>query len=206
MDDCCNSKEKELSALPRQQKNVLKITLVINLVMFVIEFTFGTLAKSTSLLADSLDMLGDAFVYGMSLYAIGRSLKWNASISLIKGIIMTAFGLWVVFHAIHRFTNPELPIAETMGWVGGLALAANLTCASLLLRFRNDDINMRSTWICSRNDVIANLGVLLAAALVAVTNTRYPDLIVGLCIATLVLHSAYSVLSNAVAALRVEKA
>lgn len=194
VDDCCNAKEAELSALPQKQKNVLKITLVINLVLFGIEFFYGTIAHSTSLLADSLDMLGDAFVYGISLYAIGRSTKWNASISMAKGVTMTIFGVWVVGQAVYRFISPAMPTAETMGWVAGLALLANLSCAALLLRFRNDDINMRSTWLCSRNDVIANLGVLVAAAFVAVTNSRYPDLIVGVGIAILVLSSAYGVL------------
>jgi len=196
MDDCCNEKESELSALPGKQKRVLWITLFINLALFVIEFVYGNLAHSTSLVADSLDMLGDAFVYGISLYAIGRSLKWSASISLVKGSVMLVFGLWAVGQAIYRFVTPSLPVAETMGWVGGLALIANLTCAALLLRFRNADINMRSTWLCSRNDVIANIGVLIAAGLVALTNSRYPDLVVGITIAGLVLSSSFVVLKD----------
>ncbi len=202
MDDCCNAKEDELRALPQKQKDVLKITLVINLVLFVVEFFYGNVAHSTALLADSLDMLGDAFVYGVSIYAIGRSAKWNGTISLIKGLVMATFGLWVIGQAIYRFISPTLPIAETMGWVAGLALLANFACAALLLRFRNDDINMRSTWVCSRNDVIANVGVLIAAALVSVTNSRYPDLIVGILIAGLVLVSAFGVLMDSASSLR----
>ena len=197
MDDCCNAKEAELTALPERQKKVLKITLAINLVMFVLEFVYGTLARSTSLLADSLDMLGDALVYGVSLYAIGKSIRWETSVSLLKGVVMALFGFWVVGQAVYRFTTPTLPVAETMGWVGGLALVANVSCAALLLRFRNDDLNMRSTWLCSRNDVIANIGVLIAAALVSTTNSHYPDLIVGIVISGLVLVSAYGVLRGA---------
>lgn len=205
MDDCCNSKQKELTALPENQKIVLKVALFINLAMFVLEFIYGTQAKSTSLLADSLDMLGDSIVYGVSLYAIGKSVRWNGSVSLAKGLVMAAFGFWVIGNAIYRFLHPALPIAETMGWVGTLALIANLICAIMLLRFRNADINMRSTWLCSRNDVIANVGVLIAAELVAVTGSQYPDLFVGGIIASLVLHSAYFVLTEAFAALKTTK-
>ncbi len=203
MDDCCNAKIDELSSLPEHQKKVLKIVLAVNLTMFLIEFVYGNIARSTALVADSLDMLGDAFVYAISLYAIGRSIKWNAAISLTKGMVMTAFGLWVIAQAVYRFFEPILPIAETMGWVGGLALLSNLFCAALLLKFRNGDINMRSTWLCSRNDVIANLGVLIAGGLVAITASPYPDLIVGFAIAALVLSSAYQVLKQSLAAFRI---
>lgn len=194
MDDCCNAKAHELKALSGRQRKILWIVLVINLAMFFIEGTAGLVARSTALLADSLDMAGDAFVYAISLYAIGRSVRWNASVSLVKGCVMAAFGIGVLVQAILRFQAGAPPVAELMGWAGGLALVANLTCAALLLRHRNDDINMRSTWLCSRNDVIANLGVLVAAALVGYTGALWPDLVVGVGIAALVLRSAASVL------------
>lgn len=202
MDDCCNKKEAELKALPLRQKKVLKIVLAINLSMFFIEGGYGLAARSTALLADSLDMLGDALVYAVSLYVIGRNVRWNASVSFLKGGVMALFGLGVVGQAVYRFIAPGLPNAETMGIIGALALTANISCAVLLLRHRNDDLNMRSTWLCSRNDVICNAGVLLAAAAVSFTQSKYPDLIVGVAIAVLVLKSSYLVLSESISALR----
>jgi len=181
---------------------MLKVVLVINLLMFFIESVAGWMSKSTALFADSLDMLGDAFVYGISLYAIKRGAAWGAKVSLVKGMIMLSFGVGVLSQAVYRFLSPVLPEAEWMGWVGGLALVANAICAVLLLRHRDDDINMKSTWLCSRNDVIANIGVLIAAGLVAATQSRYPDLIVGTAIAVLVLQSGYSVVRESAKVLR----
>jgi len=205
MDACCNAKATELQGLVGRQRKVLWVVLAINLVMFVLEAAYGWIARSTSLLADSLDMLGDALVYGFSLFVIGRSVRWSSSVSFFKGVIMAAFGVGVIGQAVYRFVTPGLPVAETMGWVGAVALAANLTCAVLLLRHRDDDLNMRSTWLCSRNDVIANIGVLAAAGAVALTQSRYPDLFVGLVIAGLVLKSSYQVLQESVAAGRVNR-
>ena len=202
MDDCCNAKEAELRNLPLRQKKVLKVVLVINLAMFFIEGGYSFFAHSTALFADSLDMLGDAFVYGISLYAIGRSIKWNASISFIKGTIMAAFGIGVFVQAAYRFLSPTIPVAETMGLIAGLAFVANFLCAYLLLRHRNDDINMRSTWLCSRNDVLANIGVMAAALAVWLSKSKYPDLVVGIAIAALVLRSAFHVLNESIRSLR----
>lgn len=181
-----------------RQSKTLWIVLLINLSMFFIEGAYGLIANSISLLADSLDMLGDSLVYGMSLYAIGRSIKWNASISLLKGVLMGVFGFGVLMNAVFRFFIITIPTAETMGIIGALALVANITCAALLLKHRNSDLNMRSTWLCSRNDVIANIGVLAAAAAVAYTGSRYPDLIVGIAIAFLVLRSSLQVLRESI--------
>jgi cation diffusion facilitator family transporter len=201
MDDCCSSKETELRNLPERQKGVLKIVLVINLSMFFVESRYGIISRSTSLLADSLDMLGDAFVYAFSLYVIGRSQRQNSLVSLLKGLIMALFGVGVIGQAVYRYFSPGVPMAETMGIVGAAALLANLACAFLLLRHRHDDINMRSTWLCSRNDVIANIGVLIAACLVGTTRSKYPDLIVGIAISFLVLRSSVFVIKEATAAL-----
>lgn len=202
MDNCCGAKANELKNLSVRQGRILWIVLGINLAMFFIEGAFGLMARSTALLADSLDMAGDAFVYGISLYAIGRSVKWNASVSLVKGIVMTIFGVSVLVQAILRYQAGEPPVAELMGWVGALALAANFTCAALLLRHRNDDLNMRSTWLCSRNDVIANLGVIGAAFAVGFSGSLWPDLVVGAAIAALVLRSAVQVLRESVEQLK----
>lgn len=201
MDDCCSSKESELAELRERHGILLKVVLAINLVMFFVESIAGWLAGSTALFADSLDMLGDAFVYGMSIYALGRDIKWNARASLVKGVFMGGFGVWVIGQATYRFFTPGIPVAETMGLVGGLALVANITCAVLLLRHRNDDLNMRSTWLCTRNDVIANIGVLVAAALVALTQSKYPDLVVGALVAAMVLRSSFLILRESSQAL-----
>lgn len=202
MKACCDQKLDELATLKGKQVKVLKIVLAINAVMFVLEFTMGWISRSTALLGDSLDMLGDAFVYAMSLYVVGKHAKWGASVSILKGSIMALFGAGVILEAVRRFLAPGLPIASTMGAVGAIALLANATCAFLLLRHRNDNLNMRSTWLCSRNDVIANIGVLFAAGAVSITQSKYPDLIVGVAIALLVLKSAYHVLKDSVLAMR----
>lgn len=202
MEDCCHSKSDEMAVIATTHRRVLWLVLVINFAMFVVEFGFSWVAHSSSLLADSLDMLGDALVYGFSLFVIGKSKRWNASVAVFKGSLMGILGIGVVGQVIYRFITPTAPVAETMGWIAGLALAANLASAMLLLRHRNDDLNMRSTWICTRNDVISNIAVLVTAGLVALTQSKYPDLIVGLGIAGLILKSSYEILVESLAQLR----
>ncbi len=202
MDDCCNAKTTELTQLGEKRRVVLIIVLILNLVMFLVESAFGWLSHSTSLMADSLDMLGDAFVYAISIYALGRTARTNALVSLFKGIIMLTFGIGVILQAVARLGSPDLPIAETIGVIGGLALAVNLICATLLLRHRNDNLNMRSVWLCSRNDVIANIGVLGAGGAVALTQSKYPDILVGVFISVLVLRSAFTVLRESIKELK----
>ena len=157
-DDCCSAKEQEIAALGSQAdvRRVLIIVLVINLVMFFAEFTAGVVARSTALMADSVDMLGDALVYMLSLYALKRSLRWRAGAALLKGGIIAAFGIWVAVEVVLKLLGDVVPTAQTMGVFGAIALAANLTCLALLYRFRNRDVNMSSTFECSRNDVIAH--------------------------------------------------
>jgi cation diffusion facilitator family transporter len=202
MDHCCETKAETLTVLRERQKGVLQLVLVLNAVMFVVEGTAGLLAHSTALLADSLDMLGDAAVYGLSLYALRRSAAWTAGAALTKGIIMAAFGVGVVLEALQKMVSGVVPAESLMGVFGLLALAANVSCLLLLLRHRTDDLNMRSTWICSRNDVMANGGVLLAAAGVAFTGMAWPDILIGLLIAGLFLSSAWGVIGNALTAMR----
>jgi cation diffusion facilitator family transporter len=181
---------------------VLWIVLSINAAMFVIEVVAGILAHSTSLLADGLDMFGDALVYGLSLVALTRSVRWQAGAALMKGAFMALFGLAVLGEAVFKIVFPVMPSAETMGAVGELALVANVGCFLMLYRHRSDNINMSSTWVCSRNDVIANVGVLLAAGATVLLVSRWPDIIVGVGIALLFLRSAFGVLRQAIAALR----
>jgi cation diffusion facilitator family transporter len=198
-DDCCNDKEAELSALAALpgQRRVLVLVLAINVVMFGIEAWAGIMARSVALIADSVDMFGDATVYGLSLYALGRGLRWRAGAALAKGVIILAFGGWILVEVGRRLMAGGVPEAQTIGAVGLLALAANLTCLGLLWRFRSHDVNMSSTWECSRNDVVANVGVLVAAGGVWLTGAAWPDIVVGLLVAALFLRSAWSVLRTA---------
>lgn len=202
MADCCNGKACEIDALRGRQSRTLKIVLGINAVMFVVELAAGLLGNSISLVADSLDMLGDAMVYGFSLYVVARSPTMKAKAALLKGVIMAAFGLFVLGQAIYRIVFPQLPVFEAIGAIGLLALAANSTCFFLLWRHRADDINMSSVWLCSRNDIIANISVLFAAIGVWLTRSGWPDILVGLALAALFLRSALFVLREAVKALR----
>jgi len=202
MADCCNDKACEIDALRGRQSSTLKIVLGINAVMFVVELTAGLLGNSISLVADSLDMLGDAMVYGFSLYVVARSATMKARAALLKGIIMAAFGFFVLGQALYRIAYPQLPVFETIGAIGLLALAANGTCFLLLWRHRADDINMSSVWLCSRNDIIANVSVLFAAVGVWLTRSGWPDILIGLALAALFLRSALHVLREASKKLR----
>ncbi|HSC98115.1 MAG TPA: cation diffusion facilitator family transporter [Casimicrobiaceae bacterium] len=204
MAGCCEDKACEVTALRERHSRVLWFVLAINAAMFVVEATAGVLASSTALLADSLDMLGDALVYAFSLFVLARSVRWQASAALAKGAFMLVFGLAVLAEAAFKVFHPIMPSVEAMGIVGALALAANIVCYSLLYRHRSDNLNMRSTWLCSRNDLIANVGVLLAAGAAYVLASRWPDIIVGCIIAGLFLRSAFDVLRDSVRALRLE--
>jgi Co/Zn/Cd efflux system component len=200
---CCEKKSAELQALRAKQGSVLKIVLLLNAAMFVVEFAAGYFSRSSALMADSLDMFGDAAVYGLSLYALNRGTLWRARAGFSKGVVMAGFGLFVLGQVIYRTWAGTVPVSETMGMIGALALAANTVCLWLLFAHKSDDINMRSTWLCSRNDIIANTGVLLASALVAFTGSGIPDRVVGFGIAILFLKSAYEVLNEARIEIRV---
>jgi Co/Zn/Cd efflux system component len=165
-----------IRAFSREQRQALRVVLAINVVMFLVELGAGVLARSIALLADSADMLGDALAYGFSLYAVARGPVWQARAAMLKGTIMAGFGI--------------------------VALMANGACLWLLWRRRADDLNLRSAWLCSRNDVLANVGVLVAAGGVAITGSGWADVLVGLAIAMLVAGSALGVLREAGQALR----
>jgi Co/Zn/Cd efflux system component len=192
MDECCEVRE-----IPREQRRVLHVVLGINVLMFLIESVGGIVANSTALFADSVDMLGDAIVYGSSLYVISRGLFWQARAALLKGVIMAAFGVGVLVQVAVKIARGIPPTVEVMGAVGALAFAANLLCLVLLWRRRSDDINMRSAWVCSRNDVTGNAGVLVAAAAVALTESPWPDIVIGLLVAGVFGHSAVRVIREA---------
>ena len=197
INDCCSSLEKELTKVQDEKRNILVWVLIINASMFFIEAIYGWFAQSNALMADALDMLGDAAIFGFSLYVIRLNTIWQSRAGYIKGIIMAIFAIVVLTSAFYRSFNPIIPEVTTMGVVGFMALAANLICALMLLGFRDTDVNMRSAWLCSRNDVLANLGVLLAALGVAWTNSPWPDLVVGISISGLILKSAIEVMKDA---------
>jgi Co/Zn/Cd efflux system component len=190
MKDCCEFR----TDISKGQRRMLQIVLAINATMFVVELVAGFLAHSTALLADSVDMLGDAIVYGFSLYAISRGPRWQARAALLKGGVMAAFGLGVLGEVATKLARGLVPAVEVMTGIGLLALVANASVLVFLWRHRADDLNMRSAWLCSRNDVVANAGVLLAAGGVAVTGSAWPDIVVGLAIAGLFAASAREVI------------
>lgn len=194
MAGCCHEDDHHLEALRERQSRVLWAVLLINAVMFVVEFISGWLADSTALLGDSLDMLGDALVYGLSLFALARGPRWKAISAAFKGGIMVFFGVVVLAEVARKLIFGATPDPGWMAVVGTLALGMNVVCFVMISRHRRDDINLRSAWICSRNDLFANSGVLVAAALVAVTGSLWPDVIVGVLIAALFLRSAVGVL------------
>lgn len=202
MKHCCQNKAEALAQLRTRQRRVLEVVLAVNATMFVIEVVAGLLGRSSALLGDSLDMLGDSAVYGVSLYVLDRGPAWRARASLLKGALMALFGLAVLVEVVQKTTGRVMPEATTMGGIGVVALAANVACLVLLLRHRQDDINMRSSWICSRNDIIANVAVIGAALVVRASGSWWPDALVGAGIAVLFLLSAVGVLRDGLNALR----
>ena len=196
--ECCQADKVDLTK--EQNKSLAKvfwIVLAINLVMFFTEVTGGYLAHSNALLADSLDMLADVFVYGLSLYALTRGHQAKVTASLVKGILMAVLGIVVVGEAIYKIFNPIIPTAETITIIGGIAVVANGLCLLLLMKYKNTDLNTKSAWICTRNDVMANVAVIAAGFLVAYFGSMWPDIIIGLGIAFIVLQSSVGIIKEA---------
>jgi cation diffusion facilitator family transporter len=198
-DACCSNKGAELERLARRtdQRRVLIIVLAINAVMFFAEFGAGLVAGSSALMADATDMLGDALVYGVSLYALSRSDTWKAGAALFKGVLILILGLSILVNVALKIGSGVPPSSTLMLMFGGAALVANLVCLSLLWRFRSEDVNMASTFECSRNDVISGVGVLVAAGAVALTSSPWPDILIGAAMAAIILRSAVRVLGQA---------
>lgn len=181
----------------QSERRILIIVLIINGGMFFAEFSAGLLSHSTALLADSLDMLADALVYAIGLYALGRPQYWRNRAALTNGILQLLLGLGVGIEVVLKLFTHDLPHPETMGIFGVIALIANTISFVLLTRFRNGDINLQATWICSRNDMFANVGVLIAAGMVSYTHSAWPDIFVGLMIAVVVMNSAIKIINEA---------
>jgi len=183
-------------------RRALWLVLGINAAMFLVEIGAGLAAGSASLQADALDFLGDAANYGISLFVVGMALRYRAMAALAKGLSMGGFGIWVLVTVIWHAVHGTLPSAITMGTVGSAALAANAASFAILWLYRAGDANMRSAWICTRNDVLGNLAVLLAALGVSGTGTGWPDTAVAATMAALALQGASTVLRQSFAELR----
>jgi Co/Zn/Cd efflux system component len=195
---CCNHETSAdaRAASPRYRK-VLWIALVVNLAMFGIEIAAGFRSDSTSLLADAIDFFGDAANYAVSLAVLSMAAVWRTRAAMVKGASMLGFGVLVIGRAAWAITHGAAPDAAAMGLIGTLALLANLGVAALLYAYRDGDANMRSVWLCTRNDALGNVAVLLAALGVLGTGTAWPDLIVAAVMAGLAVSGGWSVLRQA---------
>jgi Co/Zn/Cd efflux system component len=200
--DCCSHDLGSERMRDASYRRVLVAVLVINAAMFAVEIGAGLAAGSASLQADALDFLGDAAGYAISLFVIGKALRYRASAALLKGASMGAFGLWVLAVIAWHAWHGTLPNAFTMGAIGIAALIANAASFALLWAFRAGDANMRSAWICTRNDVLGNLAVLLAALGVFGSGAGWPDMVVAAIMAALALQGAVLVIRQALGELR----
>jgi Co/Zn/Cd efflux system component len=189
--------EIKFEGLSAGYRKALWAVIAINGIMFLVEMTAGLAASSQALKADALDFLGDTATYALSLFVIGRPLVWRAQAALFKGLSLGIMGLWVFSSTVYSVFALEQPIAEVMGVVGFLALSANLLSVVLLLKYRDGDANVRSVWLCSRNDAIGNVAVVLAAVGVLTSETPWPDLIVAAIMAGLFLYSSFQIVRQA---------
>ena len=180
-----------------QQGRALKILLCINAFMFIIEISLGILSESTALIADSLDMLADAAVYGISLYAVGRAPSVKINAASLSGVLQIMLGLLVMLDAIRRLIYGSDPVSYLMVTVGIAALIANVTCLVLISKHKEGEVHMRASWVFSKNDVIANLGIIFSGGLVYLFNSRYPDLVIGIIISLIVIRGGIKIITNA---------
>ena len=198
MSDC----DCKLESQSRAQQRVLWLLLGINTAMFIVELVSGLIVESTGLIADSLDMLADALVYAVGLYAVGRSIRVKAQAAMLSGVFQIILAIGVAVEIVRRLVGGSEPQAVPMVVVSLIALAANVACLRLISRHRDDEVHMRASWIFSRNDVIANAGVILAGCLVYFMNSRLPDLLIGAAIVIVVAKGGFTIVADA----RAEKA
>jgi len=201
MNGCCNN-DCSLERLRERQRGTLQMVLAINALMFLVIVAAALYGKSSALLADSLDNLGDALTYGLSLYAVSRGAAIKAKVALFKGALILLAALTVVAQIAYRLFVPSVPVFEVMGIFSLLGLAANSICLFLLWRHRHEDVNMSSVWECSRNDIASNISVFVAAGAVWFTGSGWPDIVVALGLTWLLMRSAIRVISSAMAELR----
>ena len=198
MKECCNVPSGQSAPTDQAYRKVLWICLVINAVMFGVEIVSGLASGSVSLQADALDFLGDAANYGISLYVLGKAVRVRAYSSLAKSGTMLVFGVWVLAQAVYKIISGVPPVAEVMGVVGFIALASNMFCFYMLSRHARDDSNRMSVWLCSRNDSIGNIAVMLAAVATYYTASYWPDLLVAAVLAWLAIAGSYRITRKAI--------
>ncbi|WP_022947765.1 cation transporter [Methylohalobius crimeensis] len=201
MSGCCDD-NCALDALRQRQRGTLRVVLAINVLMFLVIVAAALYGRSTALLADSLDNLGDALTYGLSLYAVSRGAATKARVALFKGGLIFLAACAVAAQIVYKLYVPSIPIFEVMGAFSLLALVANSLCLYLLWRHRHEDVNMRSVWECSRNDIATNLSVFVAASAVWLTGSGWPDIGVALGLLWLLMRSSIRVISSGLAELR----
>ena len=187
----------EIEVTAKEQKGVLISLLFINAFMFVFEISIGWYAQSTGLIADSIDMLADAIVYGISLYVIGRSLQHKAKAALLSGWFQGILGFMIIMDVLRRVFVGSEPISALMMIVGVIALTANIYCLRLIRKHKDGEVHMRASWIFSKNDVIANSGVILGGLLVWLLNSRWPDLVIGSLITLVIINGARHIIIDA---------
>ena len=201
MSGCCDD-NCAVDALRERQRGTLRIVLGINAVMFLVIVGAALYGESTALLADSLDNLGDALTYGLSLYAVSRGATVKAKVALFKGALILTAACAVVAQIAYKLFVPSVPVFEVMGVFSVLGLTANSLCLYLLWRHRHDDVNMSSVWECSRNDIASNLSVFMAAGAVWLTSSGWPDILVAIGLVWLLMRSSLRVINSATVELR----
>ena len=197
MSGCSCSDGLKFEGISARYRMILMIVIAINAVMFLIEFSAGLFAQSMALQADALDFLGDTLTYSITLLAIDHGIRWRSYAAIFKGLMLAAIGMWVLGSTFYQVAILGMPNETIMGSVAALALAANATSVLLLLRYRDGDANVRSVWLCSRNDAIGNVAVFVAAVAVNQMQSAWPDLLVAFLMATLFLHSAFLIVRQA---------
>ena len=199
---CCHQDHEPQVRPDPKYRRILWIALIVNAAMFVIEIVFSIRSGSVSLLADAIDFFGDAANYGISIWVLAMSVQARAYAALFKAGSMALFGIGILIHAVWNLMTGVVPDAQTMSLIGLLALVANVSVAVLLYAYRNGDSNMRSVWLCTRNDALGNIAVIIAAIGVFGTGTAWPDLVVASIMASLALSAAWQVIKQASSELR----
>lgn len=187
----------EIEIKNKEESRTLVLLLSINAIMFFVEITLGIISESTALIADSMDMLADAIVYGIGLYAVGKEVFVKIKAAHISGIFQIMLGVTVLFDIARRAILGSEPESFLMVVVGIVALMANIVCLRLISKHRNGEVHMRASWIFSKNDVIANLGIILGGVLVYLLDSRFPDLIIGLAISIIVIRGGIHIIKDA---------
>ncbi len=194
--NCCA--DKKFDGVAERYKRILLVVIALNALMFGVEITVGIFSQSQALQADALDFLADSLTYGMSLWVIGRSMTLRSSVAIVKGVSLAAMGGWVLLSTIYRIFTEHTPEPFTMGWIAVCALGVNLLSVLLLLTYKDGDANVRSVWLCSRNDAIGNVAAMLAAVAVAYTQSGWPDLIVAFLMSGLFFNSSIQIIRQSI--------